>query len=64
MKRQVKDTHIYFPGAVFEAIKRLAGINRRSISAEIVIAVEGHLTLNKPTLLLAAQEQGLKGKKR
>jgi hypothetical protein len=59
MKRPTKDTHIYFPPEVFAGIKTLAGTNRRSISAEIVIAVEEHLALNKPTLMLAAK----KGKK-
>lgn len=53
MKREHVDTHIYFPPEVFKGIKHLAGLTRRSISAEIVIAVEAHLTLNKPTLALA-----------
>lgn len=53
MKREAVDTHIYFPPEVFRDIKRLAGTHRRSISGEIVIAVEGYLTLHKPTLLLS-----------
>jgi len=53
MSRQFKDTHIYFPPAVFDRMKQLATLNRRSMSAEVIIAVEEHLTLNKPTLLLA-----------
>jgi predicted DNA-binding protein len=43
MKRQHKDTHIYFPPKVYEQIKKLAKENRRTVSAEIVMAVEGHL---------------------
>lgn len=53
MKRETVDTHIYFPPEVFKGVKRLAELQRRSISAQIVMAVEEHLTLNKPTLLLA-----------
>lgn len=56
-KRESIDTHIYFPPEVFKSIKKLAGLQRRSISAEIVIAVESHLALNKPTLLLASREK-------
>lgn len=40
MKRDVKDTHIYFPVKVLTDLKKMAAANRRSISAEIVIAVE------------------------
>lgn len=47
MSRQYKDTHIYFPPAVSEAIKKLAKQNRRSISAEVIIAVEKHVAENK-----------------
>lgn len=43
MKQDTKDTHIYFPVAVFRAIKKVAADNRRTISAEIVIAVESHI---------------------
>lgn len=53
MSRQFKDTHIYFPPAIFDRMKQLAELNRRSMSAEVIIAVEEHLALNKPTLLLA-----------
>jgi len=53
MKGQTRDTHIYFPEIVFKGIKQLAAINRRSVSAEIVIAVEGHLSANKPALIPA-----------
>lgn len=44
MKRDTKDVHIYFPLKVLNQLKRLAGRNRRSVSAEIVIAVEEKLT--------------------
>lgn len=47
MKREFKDTHIYFPPAVFKGIKKLAAENRRSVSAEIVIAVESHIANSK-----------------
>lgn len=63
MKRQTVDTHIYFPPEVFSGIKQLAGLNRRSISAEIVMAVESHLTVNKPTLLLANHKSKNRSKK-
>lgn len=43
MKRDVKDTHIYFPVKVLNGLKKLAEQNRRSVSAEIVIAVEKHI---------------------
>jgi hypothetical protein len=43
MKREVKDTHIYFPVKVLGELKKLAVSNRRSLSAEIVIAVERHV---------------------
>lgn len=43
MKKNSIDTHIYFPPTVFQAIKKLAAKERRSISAEIVIAVEAHI---------------------
>lgn len=55
MKRDFIDTHIYFPPEVFKAMKKLAAINRRTLSAEMVIATEAHLALNKPTLLLASK---------
>lgn len=63
-KRDTIDTHIYFPPAIFREVKRLAGITRRSISAEIVIAVETHLAVNKPTLLLDAAKRGRNQKKK
>ena len=40
MKRDVKDTHIYFPVKVLADVKKMAAVNRRSVSAEIVLAVE------------------------
>lgn len=47
MGRQVQDTHIYFPIKVWRAIKKLAQQNRRSLSAEIVIAVEEYIAKEK-----------------
>lgn len=35
-----KEAHVYFDDKTFKRLKRLADFNRRSISAEIVIAVE------------------------
>lgn len=43
MKRDVKDTHIYFPVRVLAGIKKVAKANRRSVSAEMVIAAERHI---------------------
>jgi hypothetical protein len=54
--RKGKDAHINFPLPLYEQLRKLAAINRRPINTEIVIAVESHLTLNKPTLLLAARK--------
>jgi hypothetical protein len=45
MRKLTIDTHIYFPSTVFQQMKRLAEKNRRSMSAEIVIAVENHIAL-------------------
>jgi len=45
------DTHIYFPAKVWRAIKKLAEQNRRSLSAEIVIAVERHVEDGKPKVV-------------
>lgn len=47
MVKEVQDTHIYFPIKVWRAIKRLAERNRRSLSAEIVIAVEERVEREK-----------------
>lgn len=43
MKKETKDTHIYIPVEMYEALKKVAEINRRSISTEVVIAVEQHV---------------------
>ena len=40
MKQQVKDAHVYFPAKVMADIKKMAQANRRSVSAEIVLAME------------------------
>ena len=40
MKPRIKDVHIYFPVQVLNDLKKLAKENRRSASAEIVLAVE------------------------
>jgi hypothetical protein len=40
MKPLVKDAHVYFPVKVLAGLKKMAASNRRSVSAEIVLAVE------------------------
>lgn len=40
MKPQVKDAHVYFPIKVLNDLKKMAKENRRSVSAEIIMAVE------------------------
>jgi hypothetical protein len=40
MKRDIKDTHIYFPVKVLADVKKMAQANRRTVSAEIVLAME------------------------
>jgi mRNA-degrading endonuclease RelE of RelBE toxin-antitoxin system len=47
MKQEFKDTHIYFPPEVFRGIKKLAASNRRTVSAEMVIAAEKHIEASK-----------------
>jgi len=47
VKGKVKDTHIYFPVKVLTELKKLAEQNRRSVSAEIVMAVEEKLAREK-----------------
>jgi hypothetical protein len=43
VKRQIEDAHIYFPVKVLNAIRKLAAQNRRSVTAEVVIAVEDYI---------------------
>ena len=47
MKRDVKDTHIYFPVKVLKELHKLAELNRRTVSAEMVIAAERHIEASK-----------------
>ena len=47
VKGKIKDTHIYFPIKVLAELKKLAEQNRRSVSAEIVMAVEEKLAREK-----------------
>lgn len=46
MKRVYKDVHIYFPPKVLAELKKLAKRNRRSVTSEVVIAVEKHIELD------------------
>lgn len=43
MKEQVKDTHIYLPVKLLRQLKEVAQGNRRTMTAEIAIAVEKHV---------------------
>jgi len=44
MKRQdTEDTHIYFPKKVLSELRKWAKINRRSVTAETIIAVERYV---------------------
>jgi len=44
MKRQdTEDTHIYFPKKVLNELRKWAKVNRRSVTAETIIAVERHI---------------------
>jgi excinuclease UvrABC nuclease subunit len=43
------NVHIYFPVKVLNDIRKLAAVNRRTVSAEIVIAAERHVEASKPT---------------
>lgn len=43
MKREYKDTHIYFPPKLLDDLKKLAAKNRRSVTAEVIIAVEDRI---------------------
>lgn len=44
MKGEIKDTHLYFPVKVLADIKKVAQKNRRSLTAEVIIAVEKHIS--------------------
>ena len=43
MKRETEDTHIYFPKKVLNELRRWAKVNRRSVTAETIIAVERYI---------------------
>lgn len=43
MKRDVEDAHIYFPKKVLTELRKWAVINRRSLTAETVVAVEEYV---------------------
>jgi hypothetical protein len=40
MKGATKEAHIYFPAKILAEIKKMAQVNRRTVSAEIVLAME------------------------
>jgi hypothetical protein len=43
MKRETEDTHIYFPKKVLTELRKWAKVNRRSVTAETIIAVEKYI---------------------
>lgn len=44
MKREdTEDTHIYFPKKVLNELRKWAKVNRRSVTAETIIAVEQYI---------------------
>jgi len=42
-KKGIEDTHVYFPVKVLNGIRKVAARERRSVSAQIVIAVEEYV---------------------
>jgi hypothetical protein len=49
MKRDVEDAHIYFPRKVLVELRKCAKVNRRSVTAETVIAVEEYIARMRET---------------
>lgn len=49
MKRDVEDAHIYFPKKVLTELRKWAAINRRSVTAETVVAVEEYVQRMRET---------------
>jgi hypothetical protein len=47
MKRETEDAHIYFPVKVLNDMRKLAKENRRSVSAEMIIAAERYIAENR-----------------
>ena len=45
--KEIRDIHVYFPLRVWLALRRLAKRNRRSVSAEVVLAVEKRIQEEK-----------------
>lgn len=45
----MEDAHIYFPKKVLDELRKWAERNRRSVTAETIIAVEAHLANLKTT---------------
>lgn len=43
MRREIEDAHIYFPKKVLTELRKWAAVNRRSVTAETVIAVEEYI---------------------
>lgn len=56
MRRDVEDAHIYFPKKVITELRKWARYNRRSVTAETVIAVERYIEQ------LRAENGKMKGK--
>lgn len=49
MKRDTEDAHIYFPKKVLTELRKWAAINRRSVTAETVVAVEEYVQRMRET---------------
>lgn len=49
MRRDVEDAHIYFPKKVLTELRKWAAINRRSVTAETVVAVEEYVQRMRET---------------
>jgi hypothetical protein len=61
MQRETKDVHIYIPVKVLNGIRKLAERNRRSVTAEVVIAVEDYIReryANEPATNGTRKERG------
>lgn len=49
MKRDVEDTHIYFPRKVLNDLRKMAKANRRTVTAEVVLMAENKVREWKTT---------------
>lgn len=47
MDKDRHETHLYIPRRLYIKLKALAGINRRTVNAETLIAIEKHVEPEK-----------------